>query len=256
MLRLRPSLRAGAVRSLRLIMVDEAPNALEAGSPAPQARTSTWAMLSLLCAIAICCPLTAVLGPLLGLRGLVEINAHPNIRGRGMAMAGISIGVAAMLFWIGGAIWWHYNARIPMVNGPAEELRAGFAGRVDRFKAGFADDGATAPDTDGQGFLRELQLRYGAFLQSKQDPQGPSKSSMAGPASFRIGYLLTFDRGDVKAEAEFVTFGPARIVPNPVFKWKWFRVDDPQRGELIYPESAVSEIHAASQAATLPATQP
>src|SRR5687768_10856974 len=88
------------------------------GQSAP--RTSSWAVASFLCSIAVCCPPMTLVGPLLGARALVEMKAHPHVRGRGTALAGIVIGVVALLGWCVLAILWHIQARRPMVNGPEQ----------------------------------------------------------------------------------------------------------------------------------------
>jgi hypothetical protein len=39
----------------------------------------------------------------------------------------------------------------------------------------------------------------------------------------------------VQGEATFMTFAPARFLPQPVFKWQSVRIHDPERGDLVYP---------------------
>lgn len=205
-------------------------------TPVPQPATSSWAVASLLCSIAVCCPLMPLVGALLGIRALVEINAHPTaIRGRAMARAGIAIGVIAALLWIGFFAWWHFNARIPMRQGPVNELQAGMSGNVAAFKAGFSGAGATAPDEQARVFLHELESRYGRLLGSQISASSATQAPLSGPAEIPIAYTFTFARKNVEAEAVFLTFAPTRLLPQPRMKWLRIRIIDPERGDLVYP---------------------
>jgi len=215
------------------------------------ARTSPWAVSALLCSFAVCCLPMTLLAPLLGLRALVQIRANPAIRGRGMAISGITIAGFVVIGWVLGFWWWHIHARIPMLQGPREELAAGYAGDLKSFKAGFFGDGATASDAEAAEFIAELSRRYGSFIDSAQSPISTSRAPLTGPAALRIPYTFQFDQGPVEAEAQFVTFGPSRgIVPHFVFKWKWIHVSDPLRGDLVYPVSATAETLAKPPAAS------
>lgn len=201
-------------------------------------------MASLLCSIAICCPAMSLAGPLLGARALVEMRADPLVRGRGLALAGIWIGIATLVCWGLGAWWWHVNARLPMMHGPREALHGGLAGDLPAFKAAFERKGS---DDEARAFLNEVQSRYGRFLESrqKQIAQAATQQSVQ-PSAFVIRYELEFDRESVEADAEFITFGPSGLIPDPVFKWGSIRIIDAQRGDLVYPV-AEAKAHAATR---------
>ena len=196
--------------------------------------TSPWAVASLLCSIAVCCPVMSLIGVLLGLRALVQINADARIRGRAMATTGVVIGVLAAVLWLGFAVWWHFNARLPMKHGPLAELQAGMTGDIAAFKAGFRD-GSTLPDQHAQQFLNQLESRYGRVLDSSISQTSTTKAAMAGSTELTIPYTFTFGRQTVEVEAVFITFAPTRLLPQPVFKWVSIRIIDPDRGDLVYP---------------------
>jgi hypothetical protein len=194
------------------------------------------------------------LGILLGIRALVEIRANPTIGGRSLAKSGIAIGVAVCLFWVAGLVWWHFNARQPMMNGPVEELRAAYSGDLGQFKSGFTAAGESAADDEAERFVAELKTRFGAFRDSALSNTPQTQATLAGRPVLRIAYTLHFDRGLVEAEASFVTFGETRsILPTFVFEWDWLRIIDPERGDLVYPESARA---AATTPPPAPQTQP
>lgn len=199
-------------------------------------RTSLWAVVALLSGISLWCPMTVVAAPVLGLRALVEIKANPGMRGRGAALAGIWLGIAGIACWLAMAILWHTYARIPMKQGPARELQAGLAGDVRAFEDGFAAAGVR---DESEAFLAELSQRYGRLIEVTQDASDKGGGDpIQGPAVIDIPYVLRFERATVKAEAAFVTFGPARMIPNPVFKWSSLRIIDSERGDLTYPASS------------------
>ncbi len=196
---------------------------------------SPWPAASLLCSIAVCCPAMSVLGIFLGLRALVQIKANPTLPGKRLAKTGIAIGSLATVGWICGLIWWQFNARIPMMRGPQVELLAGGAGEIAKFKSGFIEESGGLQSAEAAEFLRELATRYGQFVDSGQSIKPQSKAALVGPAELRATYTLRFENQSVEAEAVFVTFAPARVIPRPIFKWKWIRVIDPLRGDLVYP---------------------
>jgi hypothetical protein len=209
----------------------------------------------LLCSVAVCCPAMTVAGALLAVRALIEIKADSRIRGRGLAITGLAVGATSMIAWIILAMWWHWNARVPMMDGPAEPLGAGIRGDVAAFQAAFHDQ-AKSSVNEATSFLNELKARYGLLLDTSQRESAPDPAPLTGgPSAIRAPYVFKFERQSVDAEAAFVTFAPARVIPKPVFKWQWLRIIDPQRGDLIYPVASNGAIGAqpgSSGAATRP----
>jgi hypothetical protein len=205
--------------------------------PAGQTRrVSLWALLSLLCGVAVLCPVASVLGPVLGVVALAKIRRNPQRTGTGLALAGILAGLLATAGWGAAARWWHLNARDPMLRGPADALAAGLAGDVAGFKAGFAGDGAAADDAEALAFLDEVGGRYGHLVGSVQR-QGDQEASSVPPDTRRprIAYTYEFESGTVEAEAQFVVWAPGQGL---VLKFAWLAFRDQEAGDLIYPASA------------------
>jgi hypothetical protein len=213
-------------------MADEQSSSSQTASP--RQITSPWAVASLLCGVTFLPPL-ALFGILLGFRALLQIKADPTQRGRGVAIAGIILGALSQICLVLGLVWWHFNARIPMMHGPREELQAGMSGKVAAFKAEFHGRGASAPDHVSRTFLNELESRYGRLLDSQISASSPTKAPLAGSTELSISYTFIFARQTVEAEAVFITFAPTRVLPDPVFKWVSIRIIDPDRGDLAYP---------------------
>ncbi|MHC4080309.1 MAG: DUF4190 domain-containing protein [Planctomycetota bacterium] len=201
-------------------------------------RVSLWALLSLLCGVAVFCPVTSVLGPLLGLVALAEIRRKPQRTGRRLAVAGITIGLLATAGWAATARWWHVNARVPMLRGPVEALAAGLGGDVAGFRVGFAGGGAA--DDGAQAFLEEVGGRYGRLVGSAQRPSSqetdPAPADMSRP---RIVYLFEFESGPVETEAQFVVWEPGQGL---VLKFAWLAFRDQESGDLVYPASAADVV--------------
>jgi len=200
--------------------------------PSPVAEvTSPWAIASLMCSAVVVCPLATLLGPLLGLKAIAEIRARPGLKGIPLAVAGIALGLATTLLWIGAAIWLNVAVRQPILAGPEPELRAGFRGEIESFKAGFV---AEVPDAIAIEFINELTRRYGPFLGIEQDSAAspPEADDLADPdEDFIVHYIMSFERGLLEAEAAFVPFKNMR----PVGKWRWIVIKDDELGDLRYP---------------------
>ena len=71
-------------------------------------RTSGAAIASLICGLLFCVPfLTSLLAFIFGLVG-ISSTKNPNVRGRGMAIAGLILGILGLLTWGGGAHWFRH----------------------------------------------------------------------------------------------------------------------------------------------------
>jgi hypothetical protein len=184
------------------------------------------------------CPPASLVAPFLGLRALVEIKSHPERRGRGLAVAGIAIGLATTLGWVCFGGWWHLRARVPMIEGPRTALVSGQAGDLAGFRAGFAAEGEAASDDEAAAFLQTLTARYGRLLGSEQDRGADAAAvpASSAPGRRRIHYLLEFESGRVAAETEFVLREAGR--GGFVFRFAWIAIRDDRLGDLVYPKSA------------------
>jgi hypothetical protein len=227
-------------------MSDQRPAIVQSpASPGGHARISGWALAALLCSMVAFCPVLTLLGPLLALRALVQIKARPDVfRGTRHAVAAIVLGLVFSLGWFIAGLWWNANVRRPLLDGPADELRAGLAGDIARFKSGFHQSEATS-DAEADTFLKEMRRRYGdALLQLKQS-EDKTRGQLPEHGPARIPYVLRFNRREVQAEAEFIITEAGR--PPMILKWGWIRIIDPAEGDLVYP---VSDLASAKPQAT------
>ena len=91
-------------------------------------KTSRLAVGSLVCSLILCCPITTIVGPLLGVGALLQIGGNPALKGRRIALAAIALGIAFTL-WQGVGLRRLYDTFWgPVLKGPAAELTDGFDG--------------------------------------------------------------------------------------------------------------------------------
>ncbi|MHC5115412.1 MAG: DUF4190 domain-containing protein [Planctomycetota bacterium] len=203
--------------------------------PRRSGRISLWAAASFVCSLALCPPM-CLIAIVFGVVGLGQIRRHPEMYGRRLAWAGIGIGTIVAMACVVGGFWWHVNVRTPMLEGPADAIRAGMAGDIDAFRAGFLPDAATT-DEDAARFCAQLHRRYGALVAMRPDDQTDADA----PVGFTNGradipYQIRFEQGAVTGVARFVLFDDGK--PPPVCTWAWIRIVDADEGDLTYPVSA------------------
>ena len=199
--------------------------------PTAATKTSGLAITSLIFSLIVCCPVTTIIGPLLGIGALVRISGNPALKGKGLAFAAIIMGVVFTLAqgWGGYQTW---QVMKPVLAGPNAALTAGFAGDTAALKAEFHGAGATASDTVVTAFIDELRTRYGAYQSCRYDETATGSRGTFGDPVIPFPYILTFDNGEVQVEAEFVFAEPGI---GWIKKWGSITVFDPDLGDLTYP---------------------
>jgi hypothetical protein len=189
-------------------------------------------VLSLIGIIPVCGAITAPIGVILGLIGLVTIS--PPRKGKGMCVAAILLGVifTALQVWAGIMIVRKFA--IPVIEGPRTALAQGFAGNISDFKAEFTGAGATASDAEARAFIEQLRARYGEFQSSAMDQSGPQPQPGSNQPEQTMKYILNFsNRQGVDAEATLV-FADQKTGAL-VWKWSEIKVIDSTQGDLTYP---------------------
>jgi hypothetical protein len=202
-------------------------------APLQQARTSGLAIGSLICSLICLCPVTTILGILLGLGALGSISGNPMRKGKGLAIAGILLGV---IFTAGQAFFGYgmYKAYGIFSDAPYQALQPGFAGNMSAFKANFGSSGTAVSDERAQAFIDELRDRYGNLQSSKMNIaafQGMQQSP--GQPVQTMPWLLNFDQAAVSVE---LTFDQNDQVPGAKkIIFSEIRVIDTDQGDMIFP---------------------
>lgn len=211
--------------------------------PQQPQQNSTMAVVALVCSLIFFCPITTLLGPVLGLIALATIGSNPRVKGKGLAVAAILIGAVLTVGWgVGiykGGQWFRGYVQFAM-HGPQEALNVGFDGDIQRFKGHFHGRGASVSDQQAQQFIDTLRERYGEFQSSNvpQQQQQQVQQPAPGQTSMSMPYQLQFSQGSIEAEVELIMADPNS--GQMMKKLGYILVKDPDRGNLRYPrEEAV-----------------
>lgn len=214
----------------------------------PQApRTSLLAVSSLICSLICCLPGVPLIGVLLGILSLVAMAGKSHLTGRGLAIIGIVLGLILSILQlllvvglIGGLRQFEQMAAAP--------LQEAFAGQPDRFRNQFL---TTPSESETEAFLEELRDRYGD-LQSAELDWGAYFEDLESLAlrveedgEIPVYLMLTFDRAEI--EVEFIMMeDDQRPGGDPVFRW--MRIIDPARGDIVFPPGADEESETPAEA--------
>ncbi|MCA9285901.1 MAG: DUF4190 domain-containing protein [Phycisphaerales bacterium] len=199
-------------------------------------RTSVLAILALVCALFICLPV-APIGVLLGILALVTMAGKSHLRGRGMAIAAIVIGLVVSAIWA-FVVWIAVLYGVPaakfVAEGPTAAMQALTGDDVAEFKASFRGAGATAGDEVAQQFMDEVTRRYGIFSLARLDQSAQSAGGQQGSPAVELPYVLEFAGGkSIPADVELI-FADQQTGAM-VLKLGWIRINDEKNGDLRYP---------------------
>ncbi|UCD75091.1 MAG: DUF4190 domain-containing protein [Phycisphaerales bacterium] len=202
-------------------------------------KTSGLAITSLVFSVIFFCPLTTLLGPILGLVALATMGGERPRKGKGLAVAAIVLGLVftgaqygAYVLWVKPAIAFLAEYVKFAMTGPDEALATGMAGDIAGFKLHFQGPGATASDDEAQAFLDELRARYGEFTSASMNEQSGQQPT-PGQTVLPMPYVLVFELATLDAEAELIFLDEAG--QKPVKKLGYIIVFDSSLGDLTYP---------------------
>lgn len=198
-------------------------------------RLSGLAIAALVCALIFCIPVLPLIGVVLGLIALVTMVGKSHLRGRGMAIAAIVLGLA---FSIGqGIVGWFFasvgtKVVTLMRDTPKQTMQAGLSGDLVAFRANFDGTGAAATDAEAQAFLDEVTQRFGTLTSFDLDESAPVRPQPGQPV-MDAPYIAKFSSGDVRANVELVIMDPK--TGQFIYKVGAIEFIDPQRGNLRFP---------------------
>jgi len=191
-------------------------------------KTSGVAIAALVSSLIFCCPITTILGPILGIIAMGTMGMRR--KGRVLAIAAIVIGVGVTAGqWM---VWTNVFRPMleAMMNGPAPALTVGFGGDYAGFNGSLY--GVTATDDDAKAFIDELRSRYGEFS-SSEFAQTQQTQPKVGTSEVPFQYRLTFANATLDGEAVIVFAD--RATGDLVNKPRSITVFDPDKGDLVYP---------------------
>jgi len=166
-------------------------------------RTSTLAVWALSLGIAglvfLCCgcPLVSLAAVVVGAIGALCIGRDPSVKGRGLAIFGLVLGVvgcalAVVVGWFG---WTKIYA--PMFRLPSEAMSAIAADDVDAFRDLFTPPGSTADDEVVLAYFALVEAEYGTPSHAALDQQRQSIATPALSEAINLPWLFVFDGQNV-----------------------------------------------------------
>lgn len=208
-------------------------------SPKTSGMAITALVLSLIGFVPCCGILTAPVGVVLGLIGVVRIGGNSMMKGKGLCVAAILLGTILTAAQIGIGYWgWGWIR--PVFEGPKEAMTAASNGDIAGFKNHFLGAGATAPDAQAREFIETLEDRYGTFREvALDDTGGGPQPTQPGAADFNVQYDFVFANETVQGEAVYVIADQQS--GQVVRKWESITIFDSERGDLTYPPSAAPQ---------------
>ena len=221
------------------------PNDLEAQpygdpmAPGEPAKTSTLAVGALISSCIFCCPITTVLGFILGVVSAITIQANPQRKGMPFAILAIVIGLALSIAWVVMPImgWQAFQ------NLPKQAIQAGYNGNYAGFREAFTEPGASASDDEVEAFIDTLRTRYGDVVGSSMDfGVFIEDLSRQGEAQQASGAQMPKFAMPVTMEFENATLDVQLIVEQGGDGFYAIRVLDPAEGDVVFPAELADEI--------------
>jgi len=203
-------------------------------------QRSALAVTALVCSLIICCPITTVLGPLLGAIALFRLKGKPHLSGKGFAISGIVIGIIATLFWVLAST---YIAKYAMEfvqqtrEVSTETIQAGYDGNYDEFRSHLSRSSDDVTDAEIKAFIAILEDRFGkfdsAFLNMQEENQEIQQASQEVPIPIRFIF-------ETKDTTGFMTF---EFIPGTAYGYEMkigcIKIHDAKNGDIIFPKDSI-----------------
>jgi hypothetical protein len=221
-------------------------------------KTSGLAIGSLVCSLICCVPVTTIPGILLGIAAMISIGNNPARKGKGLAVAGILLGViftAGQVAVYPKLIEFVGDSFEMVMGGPTSAMTVGFTNDPVAFKTHFYGAGAQADDAEAQAFIDTLRSRYGEFQSCRFDEQAKTSPAFGQPTTV-FPYIFTFDNATINGDAQIIWVDDR--TKEKIFKFGWVTVRDADLGDLRYPPRRIPGTPPADPDAPQPAdtTQP
>ena len=213
-------------------------------APAGETKMSGMAVMGLICSLVFCCPVVSILGPLLGAGAMVRIGGNPALRGRGVAIAAIVIGIATT--GLGGAGYYKLYDVVAKMQAAIEEVpdqafTAGASGDYAAFHDGmYPGPGVVFGDDEAAAFFTEFERRYGAPTSVALNATQQASPSPMGTPSIPLNYTIYTESG--QSVPAVITIVIADEVTGELWinRMGEIRISDSDNGDLIYPPTGTS----------------
>lgn len=203
-------------------------------------QRSRLAVTSLVCSLIICCPITTILGPLLGVIALIKMKSKPHLSGKGFAWSGIVVGVIVTILWVFASLFF-----VKIATGFIEQTRrvstetiqAGYDGDYETFREHLTRSAAQVSDAEIKTFIELLENRFGkfdsAFLNMQEQNQEIQQTSREAPIPIRFIF-------ETKDTTGYIVF---EFIPGTDFDYEMqigcIKIRDAKNGDIIFPTDSI-----------------
>ncbi len=204
-----------------------------------QTQRSGLATIAMVCSFIICCPITTIVGPILGVIALLTLRGKPQLTGKGFAWTAIVVGLISTILWVGAGLFFGRMA-LKFIEQAGEvtttTIQAGFDKDYTTFRAGLSQSSSDVTDEEIDQFITELESRYGTFdsavMNMEEQQQGIKPTANEAPLPIR----LLFETTDVPADVLM------EVIPSGGFEFEFklgcIRINDAKLGDLIFPKDS------------------
>jgi hypothetical protein len=175
---------------------------------APSALPRRWSPLAAISLMLSVLPIGSLVAPLMGAAALWQLRSRPDLRGRGLAWAGIGIGMLASGLMVGGA-WVLAQSFQQLANRPAEAIRDAWAGDADAFRTHLTRPGSEATAARIGAWVSDVSSAVGTPLEVTID-RNPPRAADRPPLPERE--MLAAYRARVKAPDGTERWVPLEVV--------------------------------------------
>ena len=203
-------------------------------------QRSGLAVASLVCSLIICCPITTILGPLLGVIALIRMKSKPHLSGKGFAWSGIVVGVIVTILWVIAFIliarlatgFLEQTRRVS-----TETIQAGYDGDYETFREHLTRSAAQVTDAEIKTFIELLETRFGkfdsAFFNMEEQNQEIQQTSREAPIPIRFIF-------ETKDTTGYIMF---EFIPGTDFDYEMqigcIKIRDTKNGDIIFPTDSI-----------------
>jgi hypothetical protein len=221
-------------------------------------KRSGLATAALIASLIICCPLTTIVGPILGIISLVSLRGKPNVSGKGFAWTAIIVGVIATVIWAFAGMFIG-NMAIQFIEKSGEvttsTIQAGYDGDYETFRKGLARNAVAVSDEEIKTFIDELKTRYGKFDSASLNMEGEA-NAMGGssPNTSVTPMRFLFESTDIVGDVVF----DVRILDDLEINLfiHSIKILDAKNGDIAFPKGSTSATTEQKSDATEPADAP
>ncbi len=191
------------------------------------------ATAALICSLIICCPITTIVGPILGVISLLTLKGRS---GKGFAWTAIIVGLISTILWVAAGLFFGGMA-VRFIEQAGEvtttTIEAGYDGNYTLLREGLARSSVTVSDEEIASFIEQLQSRYGKFDSAVMNMEEQDQTLKPTSNEAPLPISLVFETTDVPADVLM------EVIPGGGFDFELkigcIRINDSKNGDLVFP---------------------